>query len=235
MGEAEQRGSRRNSFFRRRQPEINIPFPDCPYPSVATLTAKHIGHCYFNLKKTDYEILARYPTRLTLELVHLGIAHYQRNRAAYEAEIRLELDLNRADSLKDASMTLPPFGPGDLSMVEEMFRAECEEKLGRARAKHRESPARLLAVAPDPGRWAPTRPDPEIVSASDIATWSWCPESWRLRSLGKAPGNRKIRGKGTAFHARTVVIAKASAFALSLGRWLVALAVALAAFALVRG
>ena len=30
----------------------------------------------------------------------------------------------------------------------------------------------------------------DVVSASEIASWAWCPESWRLNSLGQEPENR---------------------------------------------
>jgi hypothetical protein len=33
--------------------------------------------------------------------------------------------------------------------------------------------------------------DPDIVSAAEIASWAWCPESWRLSSLGREPSSRE--------------------------------------------
>jgi len=33
------------------------------------------------------------------------------------------------------------------------------------------------------------RKSSEVVSASEIASWAWCPESWRLQALGNEPEN----------------------------------------------
>jgi len=44
---------------------------------------------------------------------------------------------------------------------------------------------------------------PELVSASEIASWEWCPESWRLDAVGAEPSNRADRLRGRRHHART--------------------------------
>ena len=75
----------------------------------------------------------------------------------------------------------------------------------------------------------------EVVSASEIASWAWCPESWRLQSLGHEPENRAALTRGEEFHARTAAFEERSRSALSLGGWLLAAAVLLAALALVLG
>ena len=49
------------------------------------------------------------------------------------------------------------------------------------------------------------RRDNDVVSASEIASWAWCPESWRLESLGAEPENQAELARGKAFHARTGV------------------------------
>src|SRR5262249_7608683 len=36
----------------------------------------------------------------------------------------------------------------------------------------------------------------EVVSASEIASWGWCPESWRLSALGAEPENRAAMKRG---------------------------------------
>ena len=48
------------------------------------------------------------------------------------------------------------------------------------------------------GIWAASMKqlDDDVVSASEIAQWAWCPESWRLDSLGFEPGNRAALEKG---------------------------------------
>ena len=75
--------------------------------------------------------------------------------------------------------------------------------------------------------------DPEVVSASEIASWAWCPESWRLDALGYEPGNRAALSRGEALHARTIALENRSRSALSLGWWLLGAALLLAALALV--
>jgi hypothetical protein len=75
--------------------------------------------------------------------------------------------------------------------------------------------------------------DPDIVTASDIASWALCPESWRLQSLGHAPGNREALKKGEDFHTRKAVFEERSRSAISLGWWLLFVAVCLAAVALI--
>ena len=42
----------------------------------------------------------------------------------------------------------------------------------------------------------------DVVSASEITSWAWCPESWRLDSLGAEPENRAALVRGERFHAR---------------------------------
>ncbi|MFO0847131.1 MAG: hypothetical protein U0871_01040 [Gemmataceae bacterium] len=41
------------------------------------------------------------------------------------------------------------------------------------------------------------------MSASEIASWAWCPESWRLEALGERPQNPAALARGRAFHERT--------------------------------
>jgi hypothetical protein len=43
--------------------------------------------------------------------------------------------------------------------------------------------------------------DPELVTAAEIAAWAYCPESWRLSSLGHVPENRAAAEKGRRHHA----------------------------------
>jgi hypothetical protein len=77
----------------------------------------------------------------------------------------------------------------------------------------------------------------DLVSASEIAAWAWCPESWRLDALGHEPENMAAMKRGERFHARTARFEGRSRSAISLGWWLLALAllVAVLAFVLVRG
>ncbi len=43
----------------------------------------------------------------------------------------------------------------------------------------------------------------DLVSASEIASWEWCPESWRLDAIGAEPTNRADRLRGKKHHAFT--------------------------------
>jgi hypothetical protein len=81
------------------------------------------------------------------------------------------------------------------------------------------------------------RRDPEIVSASEIASWAWCPESWRLQAIGAEPSNRADIARGELFHVWTAAFEERSRSASALGWWLLGLAllVALLAIALAGG
>jgi len=68
----------------------------------------------------------------------------------------------------------------------------------------------------------------EIITASEIASWAWCPESWRLDSLGAEPGNRADMTRGETYHAQKAAFEERSRSAISLGWWLLALAVLVA-------
>jgi len=75
--------------------------------------------------------------------------------------------------------------------------------------------------------------DPDdLVTASEIASWAWCPESWRLESLGHEPGNQASLKRGKAHHAKKAAFEGFSRLAVSLGRWLIALGVVLLILAL---
>ena len=40
----------------------------------------------------------------------------------------------------------------------------------------------------------------DFVSASEIASWAWCPEAWRLDALGEDPDNRAALIDGHVLH-----------------------------------
>lgn len=72
----------------------------------------------------------------------------------------------------------------------------------------------------------------DVVSASEIASWAWCPESWRLESLGLEPENRAALARGERLHVRTAAFEERSRSAVTLGWWLLAAALLVAALAL---
>ena len=74
--------------------------------------------------------------------------------------------------------------------------------------------------------------DPDVVSASEIASWTWCPESWRLSSLGHEPSNREAMASGERRHEDTAAFEGGSRSAISLG-WSLLVAAALLALAAV--
>ena len=57
----------------------------------------------------------------------------------------------------------------------------------------------------------------DVVSASEIASWAWCPESWRLESLGAEPANRAELTRGETHHAKKAAFEERSRSAISLG------------------
>lgn len=77
------------------------------------------------------------------------------------------------------------------------------------------------------------RRDDDVVSASEIASWAWCPESWRLAALGHEPEDRAALARGEEHHARKAAFEGRSRSAISLGRWLLAASLLLAALALI--
>lgn len=73
----------------------------------------------------------------------------------------------------------------------------------------------------------------EIVSASEISAWAWCPESWRLDVLEVGRDDEGHLRYGEAFHKGKAAFEKRSRSAISLGWGLIALAVLAALLALV--
>src|SRR4051812_33777471 len=98
-------------------------------------------------------------------------------------------------------------------------------------------PLRDMVKKDDEWRKIMRERDPEIVSASEIASWAWCPESWRLAALGHKPGNQAALKRGEKRHTRTALFERWSVLAIKIGIWLVVVASLLAAlaFVLVRG
>ena len=75
------------------------------------------------------------------------------------------------------------------------------------------------------------KPIDDVVSASEIGSWAWCPESWRLESLGHEPGTRAALKRGERRHARIAAFEGWSGWAVRVGFWLLAAALLMAALA----
>jgi hypothetical protein len=64
-----------------------------------------------------------------------------------------------------------------------------------------------------------------LVTASEIASYVYCPEQWRLQhGPGLEPGNRAALDEGTRHHSRKAAAERVAGGALALGRLLVLLA-----------
>ena len=65
----------------------------------------------------------------------------------------------------------------------------------------------------------------EMVTATEIASWVYCPEQWRLEyGLGLEPENRAALAAGTRHHARKAVAERIAGGSITLGRFLAVLA-----------
>lgn len=73
----------------------------------------------------------------------------------------------------------------------------------------------------------------DVVAASEIAAWAWCPESWRLDSLGAEPANRATMVQGEMHHATKAAFEERSRSAISVGWFLLVVSVVFALVALV--
>jgi hypothetical protein len=68
------------------------------------------------------------------------------------------------------------------------------------------------------------RRHPDIVSASDIASWTFCPESWRLTELGHRPTNQRSLDQGESYHLEVTAAERSSGRGLRLGLLLLVVA-----------
>ena len=62
---------------------------------------------------------------------------------------------------------------------------------------------------------------PEIVTASEIAEFVYCPEAWRLARLGHESTNQPEREAGTTHHARKATAERVAGGSIAVGRWLI--------------
>jgi hypothetical protein len=66
--------------------------------------------------------------------------------------------------------------------------------------------------------------DKRTVTASEIADWVYCPEAWRLASLGHKATNQSARDHGTAHHVHEATAERIAGGAISFGFGLITLA-----------
>ncbi len=69
----------------------------------------------------------------------------------------------------------------------------------------------------------------DVVSASGIAAWEWCPEAWRLAEIGKEPGNQNELDCGRDEHEWNTLVEVWSRRVVALGWLLLVLSLAVAA------
>lgn len=69
------------------------------------------------------------------------------------------------------------------------------------------------------------RPDPDTVTASEIADFVFCNESWRLSRLGHASANQPELTAGTERHAGLAAAETSAGGSIALGRALIVLGV----------
>jgi hypothetical protein len=74
-------------------------------------------------------------------------------------------------------------------------------------------------------RYRRRRRDGDYIIASELASFAYCPESWRLEfGLGLKPGNRAARGAGTRRHARLAMAERVAGGSIGMGRLLIMVA-----------
>ena len=69
----------------------------------------------------------------------------------------------------------------------------------------------------------------DIVTASEIADYTFCPEAWRLAQVGHQSANQPARNQGTAHHARKANVERVAGVSIAFGRILIAVALLLLA------
>jgi hypothetical protein len=74
-------------------------------------------------------------------------------------------------------------------------------------------------------RWKTSRRADDLISATEIASWAYCPEQWRFEhGLGLKSVNQREKAAGTSHHARKAFAERIAGGAILLGRLLAILA-----------
>lgn len=77
--------------------------------------------------------------------------------------------------------------------------------------------------------------NPDIVSASDVSSWAYCPESWRLSELGHEPANQLSLTRGESHHDEARWAEQSTRRSIRLGTVLLVIAAVLLAASLIAG
>ena len=76
--------------------------------------------------------------------------------------------------------------------------------------------------------WQAADDGPEMVTASEIACWVYCPEQFRLQyGLGLEPANRAALDAGTRHHEQKAVVERVAGGSIGIGRVLIVVALVL--------
>jgi hypothetical protein len=77
--------------------------------------------------------------------------------------------------------------------------------------------------------------NPDIVTASQIGNWAFCPEALRLREFGSPTANQAHLDAGDEFHADLGQVERIAGGAITPGQILIVLALLALAWAVLRG
>jgi hypothetical protein len=76
------------------------------------------------------------------------------------------------------------------------------------------------------GRFRRRQQQDDMITATELACFAYCPEQWRLEyGLGLEPGNRAALDAGTRHHEQKAVAEQVAGGSIGIGRVLVVLAV----------
>jgi hypothetical protein len=125
-------------------------------------------------------------------------------------------------------MIIPRFGGNFVTQSQTQLALLCKVILSRARINRE-------AVAPSPTIRHNGDMKPDTVTASELADFVYCPESWRLATLGHQSANQSIQVAGTKHHRWQAIVERIAGGLVAVGRLMIALALlALAAWAMIR-
>jgi len=99
--------NRRRRCRRREAEEPKAGFAVVAYPADAKIGIKQVAYLHAYCGLQPHLIAAKCPKVLTLSDVHLALAHYFRDPASIDAELKREFAFNARDGLGSPSMCMP--------------------------------------------------------------------------------------------------------------------------------